>query len=149
MKLELELELTFPITWMYEEIYLLVFFLAVVHHGNCDRTFCFAQFWVMHATGHLHSLCVGITIEARSLYQGRVLISVGRFRVLSRVPIRIQSSEFCPNWIRVQIWVPLTSWGNPKPKLIELLCFLLSFFLGKMSMFFTYQRTRFLNRWES
>jgi hypothetical protein len=122
--------------------------LQLFHHGKlwqnillcsvlsyaCNRALTFTL------CGHYHWGKVPLPVSG--------LISVGRFRVLSRVPIRIQSSEFCPNWIRVQIWVPLTSWGNPKPKLIELLCFL-SFFPGKMSMFFTYQRTRFLNRWES
>jgi hypothetical protein len=108
--------------------------LQLFHHDNCDTNFCFAQFWVMHATGHLHSLWNGHYHQCKVPLPESVLISVGRFRVLSRVLIRIQSSELCPSWIRVQIWVPLTSRRNPNLDWIVELSFPF-FFLGEKVYF--------------
>lgn len=132
-----------PITWMYEKIIYYCF--AIVHHGN---------FWhnilLCSVLSYAYNRAFTFTLSG-PYHRGKVplpgsgLISVGRFRVLSRVLIRIQSSEFCPNWIWIQIWVPLASWRNPNEDWIVVFSFL---FLGKRSIFFTYLRTRFLNRWE-
>jgi hypothetical protein len=97
---------------MYEKI--IYYSFAIVHHGNCDTKFCLShacnRAFTFTLSGHYHRGKVPIPQSG--------LISVGRFRVLSRVLIRIQRFTFVPT---------IDFMEKPKPRLIELLCFLFLF----------------------